>query len=218
MKKTEHYQLNLWDGDDFILREDFNADNEKLETALTALNEKATPSEAAANALGLADGDASARGALEFLSRFNLHWWRRRQAGETAWSYLCSHSRDAYPDTGDDGGGAEYEYLGVPYENFTAPLRLASGSYEGTGLTNTDTVIRLPFAAKAVYVTAAANGTHSGLFVAGGTSAITGWATSSGTAAASYALEGSTLTIGAQNVAARALNQENETYLWYALG
>ena len=34
MKQTEHYQLNLWDGSDRILRTDFNADNAKLDTAL----------------------------------------------------------------------------------------------------------------------------------------------------------------------------------------
>jgi hypothetical protein len=34
MRKTEHYQLNLWDAEDAILREDFNADNEKIEAAL----------------------------------------------------------------------------------------------------------------------------------------------------------------------------------------
>ena len=34
MRKTEHYQLNLWDAEDAILRTDFNADNEKIEAAL----------------------------------------------------------------------------------------------------------------------------------------------------------------------------------------
>ena len=34
MRKTEHYQLNQWDAEDAILREDFNADNEKIEAAL----------------------------------------------------------------------------------------------------------------------------------------------------------------------------------------
>lgn len=37
MRKTEHYQLNLWDAEDAILREDFNADNEKIEAALAAI-------------------------------------------------------------------------------------------------------------------------------------------------------------------------------------
>lgn len=37
MRKTEHYQLNLWDAEDAILREDFNADNEKIEAALAEI-------------------------------------------------------------------------------------------------------------------------------------------------------------------------------------
>lgn len=36
MKKTQTYQLNQWDGDDRILREDFNADNAKIDAALNA--------------------------------------------------------------------------------------------------------------------------------------------------------------------------------------
>lgn len=35
MQKTEHYQLNLWDKSDRIQMEDFNADNAKVEQALT---------------------------------------------------------------------------------------------------------------------------------------------------------------------------------------
>ena len=40
MKKTENYQLNQWDAGDRVLRTDFNGDNEKIETALTALQNK----------------------------------------------------------------------------------------------------------------------------------------------------------------------------------
>ena len=35
---TEHYHLNQWEPEDKVLRTDFNADNAKLETALTALS------------------------------------------------------------------------------------------------------------------------------------------------------------------------------------
>lgn len=34
MEQTGNYQLNLWEGEDRILREDFNADNVKTENAL----------------------------------------------------------------------------------------------------------------------------------------------------------------------------------------
>ena len=34
MTKTQHYQLNQWDAGDRVLREDFNADNAKIDEAL----------------------------------------------------------------------------------------------------------------------------------------------------------------------------------------
>ena len=37
MTKTEHYQLNQWEPTDRVLREDFNADNRKIEAALAAV-------------------------------------------------------------------------------------------------------------------------------------------------------------------------------------
>ena len=40
MKYTEHYQLNQWDAADRVLREDFNRDNEKIETALAAVQDQ----------------------------------------------------------------------------------------------------------------------------------------------------------------------------------
>lgn len=35
LKKTQAYQLNQWDEDDRIMREDFNADNAKIDAAIT---------------------------------------------------------------------------------------------------------------------------------------------------------------------------------------
>lgn len=37
MNKTQNYQLSQWDGEDRILMEDFNADNARVEAALSAL-------------------------------------------------------------------------------------------------------------------------------------------------------------------------------------
>ena len=37
MTKTEHYQLNQWDAADPVRREDFNADNAKLDAAIAAV-------------------------------------------------------------------------------------------------------------------------------------------------------------------------------------
>ena len=39
MKKTTNYQLNQWDATDRILREDFNADNAKIDAAIAAVRE-----------------------------------------------------------------------------------------------------------------------------------------------------------------------------------
>lgn len=36
MRKTEHFQLNQWDPGDRILRENFNADNERIDSAIAA--------------------------------------------------------------------------------------------------------------------------------------------------------------------------------------
>lgn len=41
MQKTENYQLNQWNKTDRIQMEDFNADNAKIEAALTELAEQA---------------------------------------------------------------------------------------------------------------------------------------------------------------------------------
>ena len=41
MTKTTNYQLNQWEKEDRIQMEDFNADNEKIDTALTALDRSA---------------------------------------------------------------------------------------------------------------------------------------------------------------------------------
>ena len=41
MEQTQNYQLNLWEGEDRILREDFNADNMKTEQALAEVAEQA---------------------------------------------------------------------------------------------------------------------------------------------------------------------------------
>ena len=37
MKYTKNYQLNQWDAADRVLREDFNADNRKVDAALAAV-------------------------------------------------------------------------------------------------------------------------------------------------------------------------------------
>ena len=65
MTKTEHYQLNQWDAADLIRREDFNADNAKLDAGLAALRE-AVSAEAAARETAVT--------VLETKSRFAKLW------------------------------------------------------------------------------------------------------------------------------------------------
>ena len=49
MEHTRDYELTIWDAEDRIMREDFNADNAKIEAAL---QQEATAREAADAALG----------------------------------------------------------------------------------------------------------------------------------------------------------------------
>ena len=56
MNQTPNYQLNLWEGEDRILREDFNADNAKIEAALT---ETMALAQEAPFAIGVLDYDGS---------------------------------------------------------------------------------------------------------------------------------------------------------------
>lgn len=50
--------------------------------------------------------------------------------GET--TYVHSSDRTAYPDSGTVGG-LTYTYLGVPFNNAVAPVKIVTGSYTGTG-------------------------------------------------------------------------------------
>lgn len=50
--------------------------------------------------------------------------------GET--TYVHSSDRNAYPDSGTVGG-LTYAYLGVPFNNAVAPVKIVTGSYIGTG-------------------------------------------------------------------------------------
>lgn len=63
MQQTEHYQLNQWELDDRIQMEDFNHDNQNIDTALTALRtevgQKASPAEVAAAQMWVKIGEAA---------------------------------------------------------------------------------------------------------------------------------------------------------------
>lgn len=72
-----------------------------------------------------------------FLGKYNLHWWRRRRINTAGtigeWEYLFSADSNAHPKSGIVSG-YEYEYIGIPYKNFTSPpIQVAYGKYTGTG-------------------------------------------------------------------------------------
>lgn len=55
----------------------------------------------------------------------------RYEYGE--WEYIQASDRNTYPDSGVSGG-YEYDYLGVPLENSSVPVKIEVGSYTGSGV------------------------------------------------------------------------------------
>ena len=93
-----------------------------------------------------------------FLGKYNLHWWRRRRINTAGtigeWEYLFSADSNAHPKSGIVSG-YEYEYIGIPYKNFTSPLiQVAYGKYTGTGALGESSPNKLTFsfAPKVVFV------------------------------------------------------------------
>ena len=61
------------------------------------------------------------------------------------WEYLQSSDRSAYPDSGKQDG-YEYQYLGIPFENASSlHVKIATGSYVGTGKYGPDNPNSLTF-------------------------------------------------------------------------
>lgn len=60
------------------------------------------------------------------------------------WVYIMSSDRNAYPDSGITGG-YEYQYLGVPFENAVTSVKIATGSYVGTGVYGSSNPTSLTF-------------------------------------------------------------------------
>lgn len=93
-----------------------------------------------------------------FLGKYNLHWWRRRRINTAGtigeWEYLFSADSNAHPKSGIVSG-YEYEYIGIPYKNFTSPpIQVAYGKYTGTGAWGESSPNKLTFsfAPKVVFV------------------------------------------------------------------
>ena len=116
MTKTEHYQLNQWEENDYVRRTDFNADNLKIDAALQALGEGAAAKklgewslEAAANQLtvpltGIVPGEY-ARLRLFFLGRNCEEEYGIQVNGVT------SGYRYSYASGGSDNSGKAFVSL-----------------------------------------------------------------------------------------------------------
>lgn len=75
-------------------------------------------------------------------------------SGYGDWEYMHSTNRNAYPDVGI-ADGYEYEYLGIPFDNFVTAPKIADGFYMGTGMYGLDNPnsLTFPFAPKIVLLT-----------------------------------------------------------------
>ena len=71
MEKTTNYQLNQWAAADAVRREDFNADNAKIDAAVAAVRDAANAERVAVGSY-VGDGAASRTIALPFAPKFAL--------------------------------------------------------------------------------------------------------------------------------------------------
>ena len=122
---TENYELNLWEPEDAVLRTDFNADNEKLEAALTrqaeALSAKADASalaELAAGTLrietGVYWGDDKPTRKLKLPFKAKFVWIQENETGVDNHLVLmvpnfCFYQAGKTPLTMNRGDGIEVE-------------------------------------------------------------------------------------------------------------
>lgn len=70
MEQTNNYGLSQWDAEDRILREDFNADNAKIEAAILGANEAAAA--AAASGLKIKTGSFNGTGKTGITRTYSL--------------------------------------------------------------------------------------------------------------------------------------------------
>lgn len=123
----------------------------------TPLNKANLLQDSVANMYGLPES-AIPNDVFAFLGKYNLHWWRRRRINTAGtigeWEYLFSADSNAHPKSGIVSG-YEYEYIGIPYKNFTSPpIQVAYGKYTGTGAWGESSPNKLTFsfAPKVVFV------------------------------------------------------------------
>lgn len=140
------------------------------------------------------------------------------------WNYVYSSSRNAYPDNGEQDG-YEYEYLGIPFENFLVPTRVAHGSYEGMGQYGEENPNTLTFdfepamvliMPEEAVISSEYKGSNTMIYLRGKAADRVG--NSSGEYWRYYSSSGGTLSWYAIGDAEKQMNTASKTYYYVAVG
>lgn len=114
MKQTEQYELNQWDPADRILREDFNADNIKLDAALGGLSTALASKAGRAEEFAQVDAETTVFTVVTFM--LPIKPWNN-------WEYLTMAARFVHAPTA--GSTLQLSFSGyndfectIPAENF----------------------------------------------------------------------------------------------------
>ena len=137
------------------------------------------------------------------------------------WEYVQSSDRHTYPDSGEQNG-YEYQYLGIPFDNAASPhVKIATGSYVGTGTEGADNPnsLTFEFEPKMVFVIGGnhkALGAFSSPVLSKGMSIVSFGSGSIDGLTVSWS--GSTVTWYYLGSAASQLNEINSGYEYLAIG
>ncbi len=201
---TPNYQLNQWAAGDQVLREDFNADNEKVDAAIRAVDQKAA--------------SKAEQTALEALQTAVAG-----KAEQTALAALQSTVSGLSASKADQSGLDALEQTVADLSASTAAalakkgnLRVETGSYLGTGTAGSQTPTSLTFAARPLLVVVA--GEDANLMLLSGQTASGQSSFVWGSYACFFTWEGGTVswydTHGMRNV---QMNEQGRTYRYLAL-
>ena len=205
---TPNYQLNQWAAGDQVLREDFNADNEKVDAAIQAVEQKT-------QALSGQKADQTALEALRTTvegkaSQGDLAALQSTVSGLSA-SKADQSGLDALEQTVADLSASTAAALAKK-----GNLRVETGSYLGTGTAGSQTPTSLTFAARPLLVVVA--GEDANLMLLSGQTASGQSSFVWGSYACFFTWEGGTVswydTHGMRNV---QMNEQGRTYRYLAL-
>lgn len=139
------------------------------------------------------------------------------------WQYLRSSNRNAYPDSGIQGG-YEYEYLGIPFDNAVTVPKIETGSYIGTGTYGSSSPNSLTFGfVPKFFSVGGLNITSNGYVESAGRGQIMlisngGLSTGYGNGNTYYKIEGKTISWYNDNSASQQFNTSGGKYSYIAIG